>query len=1319
MYSSSPVKVLTIALSLIALGPREGIFAQSPPSVGGVFPSGATMAPIPLWKFSPDEKWMAIWVDDKTPPPFSVNSDDKGVTVAFAVTPVANPNPTTPAANAPAAKPPPPVPPLTVNPSTDVTCSLRNLLSREIEPIGIDPSVLSIDISSFQGNGLTIAPQVIDANGNIYQLTPKPAVIGTMTWDLHADIKSKVVKTGLEAMAANTTLTGPIYLDQILITKPVGPEASVCFTKGAIVDPLHGTMALGRDLFYHFDEGESWRDVNLVDRTTYTVKFSDKGMEITYGPATKDGHFILYSPRADTSSADFIGHPTRMITNVELVAGEAGSAQVGLGMVDSSNDIQSARRLDLSPGNNEFIWDSTDVSSRHNLGKAGTPDFPVRLDDYRLVVKATTGQTTVIFHSAFKEALHKLVYQSGTDAGRPRYVWRPGETIPARVHLTNLGSTPYARSFALTLTDDQAHEIWNRPVQVSVPANGEGDLVADIDTKGLKQGVYLLKWASSESADGIQGQLMLTVADDSVIPKAKDGEFLYGIDIGGLYDQPNLLDWADWCGADVIRNAARDQNFRGIDLENVGQALDAMDKHHLKANIMFYPNTPWDKDPAKFDQIIQDSVTFPAKVAEQFKGRFLWYEFGNEPSLQPFFFHGSPADYAKFFSAWSDAIKAVDPSAKVTNGGYAFAGAGGAEQRALEMTKLIPADKIDGWAYHGHGVGAQAERYFFGKMKADAEAAGKGNKPYYETESGETSTDPVSWRSQARTLIQKLSFAQSTHVIPCFLWFGFHPLWEWGILQNFQEAKPAALAYRVLVQRTRGLKAQDRLDLNGAPGEAYWWTGDQGQLTIVMWSDRGEYARTIALGAGSTDVKLYDMFGNPTPLTPNPDGTVQVQVGLDPVYICATRPTTAPALTVQPPPLDLPETIRVVPGTTASLPVTVHNHSASSLDATVTVKPSGAAPITAAESRAHVDANGQVAVKVPLTISDVPISWWPRAWSVFAPVVGNVDLSTFTSIPDSITSDGKPLAPQVGIPNGTDLDLAPLGGGFREKRQAFCFAQVTLDADTDVEVGISADYWMEWWINGKRVFSTMDAGNGATSTLLGHVIPIHLQKGPNLFAIRVLSGSGGWKLVSGGPDAIAQARRALSGISDIAVVELKSGDQVLDHEAVRIEPLPPLLAGDEKTAWNNQAPDGSLGAVENYFKAAPDQTHWYHGRADLSGRFWFRVRPDGALLIEAAITDDIDKPGDAIHVHLASGDDWKKRVEISSGQPEVTKRRDEATTTTWYEVIVPPQELGVSPLQLLAINITVDDDDWGELKQRSSMMPGDDPSTWYQTWLPK
>lgn len=1254
--------------------------------------ASADNAPIPLWKFTPDENWSAEWLDKVNSAPFTLTPDAKGLTVTFTAT------------------------------TAETSCPLRGILWREIEPLGIQPTQFSIEATMTAGAGISLSPRVQDVNGTTYQLTSKPVTGGTLTWDLSVELKNKVLKRdALEPVPAGTVLQGPIYLDEVEVIKTAGPVASVTFTKGEVVDPQHGTMAFGKDVLFKFDVPERWFDVNVFDESIYKITAGPEGTTITYGPTTKRSAFKLNSFNPYTQGGA-MGRIARLTTDVEVVGATGEVGTLGLGVKDSEGEVLGSRGVPLVPGHNAVVWDSTNVASPWRGGHNGMVDFPLGLDDYTLVMNPTPIEVKVIFHSATKEALHKLVYQTGYDAGRPRFVWSPGEAATVKVHLTNLGATDYQRPFQITLSTDQEHEIWNRTVPASVSSQGKSDLPINIDTNGLLQGVYILRWASSESSDAISGQALLTVSESAPIRKAKDGEFLYGTDLGGTYEQWNLLDWADWCGVDVVRNAGGDGFFRNgsseRDLAYAESALEALEKRGLKSNRMFFPNTPWDADPAKFDKIIATQAAMASATAAKFKNRFLWYELGNEPSLQPFFFHGPSADYAKIFSAVSDAIKAADPTAIVVNGGWAFAGAGGAEQRAREMAKLIPANKIDGWAYHGHGDGAKAERYWFELAKSTANYPDKSTKPYYETESGLPSTDPITWREQARTLVQKFSFAQSTHVIPCFLWFGLHPMWEWGILENFEEAKPAALAYRVLVQRTRGLKGQDRLDVAGAKGEAYWFTNDEGQTTVVLWSDEGLYTRELALGADSTDVKRYDMFGNATPLALDADGTVGVQVGLDPIYVCSKRPPQSRAVAVLPPPLDLPVTIKVVPGSTTMLTAMVHNHGSNPLQGTVVVTPSGSVPIGATQVPIQIDVGKQAMVHLPLTVSDVPSPWWPRAWVVFAPVVGDLDLSTITAIPDSLPSDGKPLAPQIGMPVNNHLNLAPLGNGYHERRQALCFSRVNVPSDMDVEFGTSADYWMEWWLNGKKIFSTMDQGNSGPFQIMTHTVKAHFNKGQNLLVVRVLSGSAGWELVSGGPEAVASARCSLSGVTDAAIIELKDADKVLDREAVKVEALPPLESRDE-TSWSNMAPDATLGAINNLFKAAPDQAHWYHGKADLSGNLWYRVQKDGALLIEAAVVDDIDKPGDAIHINIATGDGWNKKLQVSSGQPQVTKRRDDATSITWYEAVIPRSDLGVEAKQPISIQVIVDDDDWGVLKQTATTAFGGNPDNWYQTWFLK
>jgi hypothetical protein len=308
---------------------------------------------------------------------------------------------------------------------------------------------------------------------------------------------------------------------------------------------------------------------------------------------------------------------------------------------------------------------------------------------------------------------------------------------------------------------------------------------------------------------------------------------------------------------------------------------------------------------------------------------------------------------------------------------------------------------------------------------------------------------------------------------------------------------------------------------------------------------------------------------------------------------------------------------------------------------------------------------------------------------------------------------------QVGLPVNGHLDLGPLGGGRRERRQALCFAQVNVPKAGDYEFGVSADFWMEFWINGKSVLSTLANGNEGAYEITTHIIKAHFNQGANLLVARVLSGSGGWELVTGGPASVASARRAQSGVLDAAIVELKEGGKLLDHEAVPIQELPALAVQDNTTPadWATQAPDAVNGTVDNLFKAAPDEAHWYKGKDDLSARVWYRVKSDGSLLVEAAVRDDIDMPGDGIHLEAASGDAWSNRFKVSSGDAKVTRQRDETTKTTWYQVIVPQASLGVKPKERLALKVTIDDDDWGVLKQTTTTASGDNPETWFQGWI--
>lgn len=71
-------------------------------------------------------------------------------------------------------------------------------------------------------------------------------------------------------------------------------------------------------------------------------------------------------------------------------------------------------------------------------------------------------------------------------------------------------------------------------------------------------------------------------------------------------------------------------------------------------------------------------------------------------------------------------------------------------------------------------------------------------------------------------------------------------------------------------------------------------------------------------------------------------------------------------------------------------------------------------------------------------------------------------------------------------------------------------------ADGLMQVGMAADWWLECFLDGKPVFSTLPGGNGTQSfSPENHVFDLPVKKGRNLLAVRVLAGSDGWRFVCG------------------------------------------------------------------------------------------------------------------------------------------------------------------------------------------------------------
>ena len=896
----------------------------------------------------------------------------------------------------------------------------------------------------------------------------------------------------------------------------------------------------------------------------------------------------------------------------------------------------------------------------------------------------------------------RLLRRTGVDLGRTNFVFEPGTRVNARVKLRNRARVPFRSRASVTLSTAYDELLWEKTHSLTIPPESDDALAVPIETADMRYGVYILRTAIGDHGST---ETLFAVSDTDEIPHAKDGEFLYGTDAGGSYDKGYNLDWAEFMGMDMIRNCARGGQ---LDRKSLTAAVAELKRRGLRGHIMMDPG--WHPKPderAKKNAEIVEFLSWAAKT----HGEFLkWYELGNEPDL-PFFYAGPTDAYVEGYKPMYRAVKANDPDSVVMNGGLCFHGKDG-NRRAHELVRKLPGEMVDAWAYHGHGPGAQAERNAWNRQDEAVRAVGKGDRDYIETESGLFANDPATWRRQAQTIVEKVVFAQSKGA-PTFFWFNLHMGggdWGYTTVEREHEPRPAVLAHRTMAKHLKGLKHAYGLDLAASRSEAHLFAAPDSRRALVLWSDRGEITRTIDVGPGCTRLRRIDLYGNASPAVEAAPGLVQMSIDADPVYLTWSTGDPKHRVHVPPPPLSLPDKLRVVPGRAARLPVTVRNPTASLLSTTLRFTTVGEAPVEVASAapRLDVPARGSKTATVEIDVKAVTPSLWPRQWTVFVPVPGDVDLAGFRDIPSSIESRGHTLRPRVGIPDGCDLDLGRINGGYAEKKQALCFAWVESDAERTVEIGAAADWWMEWFVNGERVYSTMDRGNQAPYKVLSHVFRARLRRGRNLVAVKVLSGSAGWRLVSGGPDEVAAARRERKGVRDALRVEVLVDGKLLAREPVPVEVLRPVDRLEGAPAWRDLAPDGQLGEVTNLFKAIPDRARWHKGPADLSGDIWLRVRGRD-LVVAVLVRDDVRKPGDACRVQIATGP--------ALGAPRdvpVTSTRDDKDKETLYVATIPRDGIGADRF---AVQVRVEDDDWGELKQHATWGAGDEPEAWFQAWL--
>lgn len=895
----------------------------------------------------------------------------------------------------------------------------------------------------------------------------------------------------------------------------------------------------------------------------------------------------------------------------------------------------------------------------------------------------------------------RLLRLRGIDHPDDLFLFTPGPEQTLTWVFANLARRPLPVRWSFDLADWSGRRLQSAQGKLNLRGDRVTEIPFTFQTADLPLGVYrlTLRIERDDRPDPqpvFERQSYLGLSFPGRVPKARPGEFLYGLDVmlGRPQDHPRLLGWIDAMGVDIVRGG-------GIDWDNLDHVKANLPKWETRGvQVLAMSDVPWDPDDARRERQTAERAARLEQVAREMGPRVTWWELGNEPDLT-FFYKGPIEAYARGFEAMSAAIHSGDPTDRVANGGLCFAGAQ-ATERATRFMEIVDPDRLGAIAYHGHGPGEQAERAAYQRMHAVADRFHKADRPFIETESGVAARTPHQEIVQARTVVQKITYAQSVR-LPLFIWFRLLMFEEdYGNLRTQQEPRPAVLAYRNMTATLRHHRFVREFDAGTDTRVRLFESHDPAtppatppaRRAVVAWSDQPVPARVgLRIAERRIDGAVcIDLFGNRRPATVSDDGIVHLEVGPDPIYLTWTAPDPAFAADLAPPILAAPAEARLIDTVDNPVTLSLTNPFPRELAATLTATPvhlGQDASLTPRSTEVRL-APGQ---KTDLTLSVRTGQFtdevrWPSLWTAFIDVRPDLDLTAYTEIPDTLPGPDGPVAATPASPDpGHRIDFEKLGGRMSERRPAVLFAEVWSPVDQEVRVGASADWWMAWHLNGRPVFDTLATGNGGGYAVTDHPFTLPLRKGRNLLAVRVLSGSMGWKVLIASPAQLAVAADpALTPRIDLA---LRHGDAVLAAATVRVRAIPPVAPMPDDlrpdgplSRWQRLAPDVVLDEshLANPYLLQPDKSRWWHGPDDLAALGWLRADADRLHLV-LAVRDDRhiaptahDRPADALVWRITAPDGSKPVQATVLGNPVMERPGTTLYRVSWDRDQLPDKE---------------------------------------------
>ncbi len=853
--------------------------------------------------------------------------------------------------------------------------------------------------------------------------------------------------------------------------------------------------------------------------------------------------------------------------------------------------------------------------------------------------------------------LPRLIRLTGVQAvDRPVFLYQQQEAGQLTYQVRNIAGVAVPVRAMFELRDRSGQSLAQHQKELTLAPTSVGDFRFDFKTEGWPYGVYDTEFSLIRENDALPLLVRrgtIGVRSDTELRKAKTGEYRFGLDpvLGMPHRRKELMAWMQYMGVDIVR--------LGVDasaMSRAREAIAALREQGMEVVVML--DVPKDTQRPAFLKNLERVKQQAAALAMEMKP--LYWELGNEPDL-PFFYSGSIEQYVEGYHALYDAIKAADPQAVVMNGGLANAAhVAESNKRVRRFIELVDPARLDMLAYHAHGVGIKAERDAYQRMQRIAQEFDKGHLPLVDTESGVAARSAEQEQMQAATAIQKIIFSQSKGQ-PWLLWFRllFEEAGSYGNLITLQEPRPVVLAYRGMVETLRGRRFVRMLDLGDATIEAYLFADPQDQQgVLVAWCNeptrKTVYLRTAGHVAMDFTLEQLDMFGNEQPVNLRDRGMVEVVIGQHPTFIrwsaggvnlWRTAPQAVRADTLA----------QLTAASTDQDAIQITNPLSRKLEAELRIQATSQTPVTITPASITLNLEPGQIQPLPVRIEVGPLVQpivWPQRWTIFLNVSPDTNLAGVDAIPSTL--GGAKAIALTPINHTLDFFKA-CGPGWkvRERSVAVAMAMVESDREQTVTLGASADWWMQWFGNGEPVYDTLASGNGGGFRITDHTFPVTLQAGRHLLAVRVLSGSHGWKLLAAPPRAVMQA---LTGSLPLDRLEFELVDRItgntLMRQAQAIEVLPSLPRWSEDhwlkdLSLIEASPAATtLGEaqVTNRWVEQPETSRWWQGETDLSARMWLG-RDAEHLYIVAVVEDQshqlsanaqLPQQGDALMLAVAN-----------------------------------------------------------------------------------